>query len=260
MSTGQTTDTQSGIVSDESLNYGLAPTQDAQQFETEEEEAGAARGGQDPLKGFKLPAAMAGDFWAVYSMAETFASNTGWKYLPTPQMVLNIIGAGAQSNPQAVFQYFATQMKTPASMPWAAMGVSATQYLQNQANLSDSIYALTGQTSLAAAGMGSEASTALFNNWSQAQLQNYITQNKTLNAKYGYLQYGQTYQQFQSWKQSNAQTLQQRYGTKYTDAQAISELAAPQTAFHASAGTFGESVPYVTASSQLPTGRQSSVR
>jgi hypothetical protein len=260
MSTGQETDTQQGIVSDPSLNYGLAPTSDAQQFETEEAEAGAARHQGNPLAGFKLPSWAAGDFWSVYSMAEQFAANTGWKYLPTPQMVLNIISAGAQSNPQAVFQYFAGQMKVPASMPWASLGMNSQQYAQNSANLNDSLYSLTGQTSFSAAGLSGIESTALFNGWSSAHLQNYIQQNAGLNARYGYLALGQNFQQFQQWKTENASTLEQRYGTKYTDQNAIQELGDPLQGFHAQGGTFGESVPYVSAQSQLPTGRQSAVR
>src|SRR5580700_5712652 len=216
MSVGQTTDTSQdqGIVSDPSLNYGLAPTTDAQQFETEEEEAGAARGGGNPLAGFKLPAWAAGDFWAVYSMAETFASNTGWKYLPTPQMILGIIGAGAQSNPQAVFQYFAKQMKIPATMPWAAYGLNSQQYNQATSNLADSLYSLTGTADFSSAGLAGIYQTALFNGWTAQHLQNYIQQNKTLNAKYGYLQYGQNYQQFQNYKIQNADTLRQRFGNQ----------------------------------------------
>lgn len=261
MSVGQTTDTQNGILSDPSLNYGLAPTTDAQQFETEEEEAGAARGGGNPLAGFKLPAWAAGDFWAVYSMAETFASNTGWKYLPTPQMILGIIGAGAQSNPQAVFQYFAAQMKIPSTMPWAAYGMSSQQYSQSTSNLADSLYSLTGTTDFQEAGISSAMqANALFNGWTAQHLQNYIQQNPALNAKYGYLQYGYNYQSFNSYKISNADSLRQRFGNQFTSANAIEELAAPTTAFHASGGAFGESVPYVSATSNIATGRQSAVR
>ena len=253
---------QQGIVSDPSLLYGMAPTTQAQQFITEEQEAAAARGQSSTQlwAGFKLPPGDAGDFWQVYSMAETFAANTGWKYLPTPQMILQLI-KGGNYDPQAVFSWMAVRMKIPPTMPWASLGMSSTQYKQATSNLGDSLYSLTGQSSFSAAGISnSVVQNALFNGWTAQHLQNYIQQNPSLNAKYGYLQYGQNYQQFQNYKIQNADALRSRFGHQFTDAQAIQQLAAPTTAFHAQGGAFGESVPYVSSQSTMLTGRQSAVR
>lgn len=246
------------------INYGLPTTSQGAQFELEEEAAAAARGQSyaSLWAGFKLPAKDAGDFWQLYSLAETFASNTGWKYLPTPQQLLSALGQGmATANQLSVFQYFAKQSKVNETlMPWAALGMNATQYGQTAANQADTVFELTGQSSFEAAGLGGIQAQALFNNWTSQQLQDYIEKNPALSNKYGYLKYGQNFQQFAAWKQSNANTLEQRYGTKYTDQQAIQELGSPLQTFHAQGGVFGESVPYVAASSTMPTGRQSSVR
>jgi hypothetical protein len=259
-----TADTTSPLGSSATINYGLPDTSQGAQFELEEEAAAAARGQSyaSLWAGFKLPAKDAGDFWQLYSLAETFASNTGWKYLPTPQQLLTALGQGmATANQLSVFQYFAKVSKVnQTTMPWAALGMSATQYGQTSANQADTVFELTGKDSFAAAGLGGVEQTALFNNWTSQQLQDYIEKNPTLNKQYGYLALGQNYQQFAAWKQSNASTLEQRYGTKYTDAQAIQELGSPLQTFHAQGGVFGESVPYVAASSTMPTGRQSSVR
>lgn len=270
MSTGQTTDTQSSsplgssVTNTSLLNYGIPDTSQGAQFELEEQAAAAARGQSYAAlwAGFKLPAKDAGDFWQLYSLAETFASNTGWKYLPTPQQLLTAMNSGmADANQLNVFQYFAKQTGVnQTKMPWAGLGMNSTQYAQSTANLGDTLYSLTGQSTFAAAGLGAIEDQAMFQNWSPQQIQDYIQKTPALNSKYGYLALGQNYTQFQAWKTENAQSLTQRYGTKYTQAQAIQELGAPLQSFHAEGGVFGESVPYVSASSTMPTGRQSSVR
>ena len=247
---------------DANVNYGMAPTSQAQQFITEEQEAGAARGQGNPLSGWKLPPSMAGDFWAVYSMAETFAANTGWKFLPTPQMVEDVIRAGQVNNPQAAFTFFASAMSTTqrAAMPWASLGMSSTQYNQASANLGDSLYALTGKSTFAEAGLGNLEQTALFNGWTQQHIQNYIQQNPALNSKYGYLGYGYNFNTYSAYKTTNATALKQRFGTQFTDANAIQSIADPQTSFHAQGGAFGENAPYVASTQTIATGHQSTIR
>src|SRR5580692_9575158 len=116
------------------IGYGIPDTSTGAQFMLEEQAAAAARGqtASSLWAGFTLPPSMAGDFWSVYSMAETFAANTGWKYLPTPQAIEDIIKAGQVNNPLAAFTFFAAAM-TPqqrAAMPWASLGMSSTQYNQ----------------------------------------------------------------------------------------------------------------------------------
>lgn len=263
-STGSASPLGSQVTDQSLLNYGIPATSQGAQFELEEQAAAAARGQSYAAlwAGFKLPAKDAGDFWQLYSLAETFASNTGWKYLPSPKQLLAAINAGmATANQLSVFQYFAKQSGVnEQKMPWAGLGMSATQYAQSTANMGDTLYSLTGKSTFEDAGLGAIADTAMFQNWTSQQIQDYIQKNPTLNKQYGYLQYGQNYTQFQNYKVQNAQSLQQRYGHQYTDQQAISNLGDPLNSFHASGGTFGESVPYVAASSQLPTGRQSSVR
>lgn len=268
MSTGQTTDTGSQYgsqVENQSLiNMGIPTTSQGAQFELEEQAAASARGQSfaQLWAGFKLPAKDAGDFWTLYAAAETFASNTGWRYLPTPQQLLSMMNSGmANDNTLQLMGYFTkiTGVNT-TKMPWAPMGLNSSQYLQAQSNVGDALYETTGQSDFTKAGLGAIQNQAMMQGWSATQISDYIQKNPTLSKQYGYLKYGQNYQQFSAWKQSNAQSLEQRFGTKYTNAQAISELASPLQSFHAQGGVFGESVPYVAASSTMPTGRQSAVR
>jgi hypothetical protein len=246
------------------INMGIPDTSLGGQFEGEEWAAAQARGQSwaQLWAGFKLPAKDAGDFWTLYAAAESFAGNTSWKYLPTPQQLLSMMNSGmANDNTLQLMSYFTKITKVNTTlMPWAPMGLSSTQYSQALANVGDALYETTGQSSFATAGLGAIEDQAMLQGWSSTQLSDYIQKNPTLNKQYGYLQYGQNFQQFSQWKSQNAQSLEQRYGPKYSQAQAIQELGAPLQAFHAQGGVFGESVPYVSASSTMPTGRQSSVR
>jgi hypothetical protein len=126
--------------------------------------------------------------------------------------------------------------------------------------MGDSLYGLTGHTDFTSAGLAGLESTAMYQQWTPQQLQDYILQNPQLSQKYGYLKAGYTFNTYQQYKLTNATALKQRYGTQYTDAQAIQSLTEPQTAFHAQGGTFGEFQPYVQSQTTIPTGRQSSVR
>ena len=101
---------------------------------------------------------------------------------------------------------------------------------------------------------------AIFQQWSPQMIQDYILKNPALSQQYGYLKAGYTYNTYQQYKITNATALKQRYGTQYSDAQAIQSLTDPQTAFHAQGGTFGEFQPYVQSQTTIPTGHQSSVR
>ena len=248
----------------DALNYGIPDTTQGEQFEQEEQAAWAAQGNTgNPFAGWTLPPSEAGDFWQLYTQAEAFASNTGWQYLPTPTQLTNMIANGmATANSQQVMQYFASLMpqSAQAAMPYASLGMSATQYAQSQENLGDTLYGLTGQSDFGAAGLGAIEQTALYQNWTSQQLSDYIQQNPALASKYGYLAEGYTYQTFQTYKQQNAQALQSRFGVGYTDANAMTALAEPLSTFHASGGPFGEYQPYSTSTESIATGRQSAVR
>lgn len=246
------------------LNYGIPDTSQGATFELEEQAAAAARG-QSFAKlwaGFKLPAGVAGDFWQLYSMAETFAANTGWKNLPTPQQLVFLAQRGyATMDSLTVFGALAAITKVDqAKMPWAATGLSATQYNQSVANMNDSVYQLTGKSSFADAGLGAIENKALTENWSSTQLQDYIQQNPALNKQFGYLQYGYNFNTYNQYKVNNQAALKQRYGNSFTDTQALQSIASPESTFHASGGAQGQFQPYVQSQEQIPTGRQSSVR
>ena len=244
------------------INYGIPDTSQGATFELEEQAAAAARGQTfaSLWQGFQLPPAMAGDFWQVYAMAEQFAANTGWKYLPTPQMLVSLV-RGGNFDPHAVYQWMAVMMKVdPKKMPWASLGLNSDQYNQRKASMGDSLYGITGHTDFASAGLAGLEATAMYQQWSPQQLTDYILQHPTLSKQYGYLAVGYDYNRYSQYKLTNATALKQRYGTQYTDAQAIQSLTDPQTAFHAQGGAFGQYQPFVQSQTTIPTGRQSSVR
>jgi hypothetical protein len=244
------------------LLYGIPSSSQGAQFLLEEEAAGAARGTGNPFAGWKMPAAAAGDFWQLYSQAETFAANTGWRNLLTPQQLIGAWHAGmATADQTTLFAYFARVAKVDtAKMPWAATGLNATQYAQATNNLKDAVFALTGKDDFASAGLGGVETQALSQGWTQQHLSDYIQKNAGLNAQYGWLQHGLDYQGFAQYKIQNADTLKSRYGAQFTDQQTLANLTSPLGSFHAQGGAFGQQVPFVAADSKLPTGQASAVR
>lgn len=244
------------------LLYGIPTSSQGAQFILEEEAAAAARGTGNPFAGWKLPKAAAGDFWQLFSQAETFAANTGWRNLLTPQQLIAAWQAGmATADQTSLFAYFARVTGVNlAKMPWAATGLNATQYAQASNNLKDSVFALTGKKDFASAGLGGIETQALSQGWTQQHLSDYIQQHPALNKQYGWLQHGLDYQGFQNYRIQNADTLKSRYGAHYTDQQTLANLSSPLTTFHAQGGAFGQQVPFVAADSKLPTGQASSVR
>jgi hypothetical protein len=245
------------------LGYGIPDTSQGAQFLEEEQAAAAARGGGNPFAGWTLPPEYAGDFWQLYTQAETFAANTGWKYLLTPQQLIQGLQQGmADANSLQVYQWMASLLPQDVqqAMPWAALGMNATQYSQAQANVGDALYSVTGQTDFNAAGLGAIGAQAMFQGWSSGQITDYILKNPTLANQYGYLKVGQNYQQFQTYQIQNRQALTQRFGTGFTQAQAIESLTSPTQAFTASGGAFGQYVPYSPSSTNVATGRQSTQR
>jgi hypothetical protein len=255
--------TQSPLGPSATVNYGIPDTSQGATFMLEEQAAASARGQSfaSLWSGFTLPPALAGDFWQMYSQAEAFAANTGWKYLPTPQQLVFLVDHGfATADSLTQFQALANTAGILQKMPWAGLGMSQTQYSQSKANMGDSLYGLTGHTDFTAAGLGSIQDQAMIQNWSSQQLSDYILQNPALKSQYGYLGYGYNYNTYQAYKTTNATALKQRYGTQFTDANAIQSIADPQTALHAQGGAFGEFAPYTQSQTTMQTGRQSAVR
>lgn len=238
----------------------------AEQFFAEEALGAEARGGkyQNPFAGFKLPKQFAGDFWSFYAMAEQFAANTGFRNLLTPKQLLQGLESGIYLKGQnAVFQWMSTVTGAGKTMPWAPTGMNATQYQQASTNLDETIAEMTGASGWAALGLSQTMKDQILENgWTTntAALTTQLLKQPGVQSKYGWLQFGMTYRDFQNYQTQNHQALTQRYGAKYTTQQAVQNIGAPLTAFHASGGVFGESVPFVAASSSMPTGRQSAIR
>ena len=247
------------------LAQGIPVTTQGAEFVSEEQSAAWARGDTSGnwMSGWSIPQADAGDFWALYSEAETFAANTGWRYLLSPQQLIAGLSQGmATASQEDVFAWMAKQTNVDTTaMPWATSGLNATQWTEQSNNMNDLVYQLTGQKDFASAGLSSsDLTTAVMQGWNSQQLQDYIQKNPSLNQQYGYLQYGYNYQSFQNYQTQNQQALQSRYGKNFTSQQAIQNLANPLTTFHATGGAFGQFQPYVTSSEKQATGYASAVR
>ena len=271
--------TVSNALSSQGLDQALAPevtalmaegvpaSSEGATFVAEEQSAYEAQGGAqsgNPFAGWSLPPQYAGDFWQLYSQAQTFAANTGWKYLLTPQQLNQGLAAGmADASSETLFAWMAqvTGVDTTAQ-PWALTGLNATQYSQAANALNDTVFELTGKDDWASAGLDqSQLATAITQGWSAGQITDYIQKNPALNSQYGYLQYGMTsYNQFQNYQLTNKQALSERYGNSFTSQQAIQNLASPLSTFKASGGAFGQFQPYVQSPTTMPTGNQSRVR
>lgn len=242
------------------IGGGVPQTAQGQQFLLEEQAAYAARGQQFDLSGTLIPPDLAGDFWAFYQQAEAFAAATGWRYLLTPQQLVAGLRAGLANQPiAAANQWMAQQTGYDlASHPWVTVGLTPDQYAKSAGSLSSMLQELTGQTSWSEAGIPGDPLTAIQQGWSSQQLQDWIA--KSMPGKYEYLKYGYNYNSFQAYKTQNADALKQRYGAQYTDAQAVQNISAPLTAFHAQGGQFGAFTPYVKSDTTIPTGFQSGAR
>lgn len=232
----------------------------------EVEGAEARQGGgkyQNPFAGFKLPAQYAGDFWNFVNMVETFASNTSYRYMLTGAQILTGLKSGIYAQGQnAVFQWMSNLTGAGKVMPWAPTGLNATQYVQQTANLDETVSEMTGKD-WAGLGLSQTLRDTIINNgWTtnSTALTNLLMKQAGFAQNYGWLNYGYNYQTFQAYKSQNQQALAQRYGVKFTDQQAVQNIAAPLQQFHASGGVFGESVPFVASTSAMPTGHQSAIR
>jgi hypothetical protein len=248
-----------------SPNYGIPTTSEGQTFLQEEQAAAAARGQGNPFAGWTMPKSMGGDFWSFFQLAETFAANTGWKHLLTPQQLVAGINAGINLQDQgAIFAWMAqTTGVDTAAMPWAATGMNSTQYQQATGTLSDTVFELTGQGDWAKAGLDAGTlNKALMQGWSAQRIRDYIVSNPAASAQYGYLKFGQTgtYQAFQDYKRNNAAELSSRFGADYTDQNAIANLSDPLTAFHAQGSAFGQQTPFIAAPAAASEGFQSAIR
>lgn len=204
---------------------------------------GTGIGGANPFQGWGLPGSDSGnDFFQLITVAEQFASFAGNKYMPTPLQLQWAVERGMASwDTKALFGWMAGLSGIQQSMPWAANGMSATQWGQNTRQLDETAYELTGQSSWQAAGLDPNLQMqAIANGWSSSEIQAHLSQDPAAMTKYGWIKYGMNYQSFQQYKTTNADELQMRYGTHFNDTQAVQNLDKPLTSLHGGGGAFSE--------------------
>lgn len=238
-------------------------TSQGAQFLLEEQAAYAARGQAFLINGPLVQSSQAGDFWALYQYAEQFASATGWRNLPTPQVLQQMLSGGAATWDQTqIFAYMARASGVDTNaMPWALSGMTHTDWEKTVQSINSSVYELTGQESWTTLGLDPNLlQTAITQGWGASTIGDLIQKTPGLNQRYGYLRYGYNYNSFQGYKAQNQQALASRYGVGFSDEQAIANLGAPLPTFHASGSAFGQVTPYVQSKSSLPTGYAASGR
>jgi hypothetical protein len=218
---------------------------------------GGLIGGWD---GFKLPKGISpDDLTSALNYATSFANATGWQYFPKAMNVVNLIKQGPVTQEQA-FQYFARYM-TPAAqkaMPWVQAGMDKQTYSDQMETYNEAMNTLTG-TSFAASGLPSSIiSEAMANNWSMTRFEQEIQNSSQAQKSFGWLKFGQTYQQFTQSITANKAALEQRYGVGNANATtALNDLNNPLVGF----GSYGAAISEPsTSNSTLMNYGESSVR
>lgn len=218
---------------------------------------GGLIGGWD---GFKLPPGLSpDDLTSALNYATSFANATGWQFFPKAMNVVNLIKQGPMTQEQA-FQYFARYM-TPtqrAAMPWVNAGMDKQTYTDQMQTYNEAMNTLTG-TDFATSGLPKSIITsAMANNWSMTRFEQEIQNNSQAQKAYGWLKFGQTYQQFTQSITANKAALEQRYGIGNANkTTALNDLNNPLVGF----GSYGAAIaePSTTNSTLMNYG-QSTVR
>lgn len=157
------------------------------------------------------------DFMALVKQAEAFAAVTGWSYFPPASALLAMSkvtppGGWDASQMNALF-YNALPQQAKEWFPGAKFGQSTLQYMQSMNVYRDTIESYTGQRNLDQGTLDQ----AIREGWSTTQFQNYMTNNAALQQQYGWLKYGQTFQQWKDYKLSKKQEIISRYGLAAAD-------------------------------------------
>jgi hypothetical protein len=199
---------------------------------------GGLIGGWD---GFKLPKGLSpDDLTNALNYATSFANATGWQYFPKAMNVIDLIKQGNVTQEEA-FQYFAKYMpaKALASMPWVSAGMDKQTYSDQMQTYNEAMNTLTG-TTFAQSGLPSSIiNEAMQNNWSMTRFEQEIQNSTSAQKKYGWLKFGQTYQQFTQSITANKAALEQRYGVGNANATtALNDLNNPLVGF----GSYGAAI------------------
>jgi len=207
------------------LGSGLS-SQEQQTYEEDllnMETAGRQNEGQIILP----PGVGSGEFANLESSVEQFAASAGWRYYPTAGQITQMLQQGlGTAGQQDVFRWLANVNGVAGKMPWAAAGLTQTQYDNQKDTLQAQMAEYTGDPSMygellqQALSRGSSASS-----WLTTQL---TTNPKyTKNAKTPWLQYGMTYQSFKQQAAESAGKIRSAFGANATLEQQAQFLGAP---------------------------------
>lgn len=202
----------------QALGVQLTPGQDLppQQLQVLLDELDAQKAGHalgNTLSGFQFgDVASIHDFMALVSAAEKFAAVVGWKYFPpasTLKTMAQTTPTGGWDTTQINAMLFNTlPQNVQQQFPGAKYGQSQTQFLQTTATYADTMESYTGQRTVDPALLDQ----AVREGWSTTQFQNYMVNNAGLQQQYGWLKYGQTFQQWKDYKLQQKQEITSRYG------------------------------------------------
>lgn len=184
--------------------------------ELDAQKAGHAEG--NTLSGFTFSdVSNTHDFMALVKQAEAFAAVVGWQYFPPASTLVAMAKAtpagGWDAMQMNAMFYKALPPNAQQWFPGAKYGQSSLQYMQSMNVYRDTVETYTGQRQFDQ----NILDQAIREGWSTTQFQSYMTNNAATQAQYGWLKYGQTFQQWKDYKLQQRNEIISRYGAAAAD-------------------------------------------
>lgn len=156
------------------------------------------------------------DFLTLLSDGEAFAASAGWRYAPTAQMYDQMMQQGLFTADQsAVFQWLARVNGVSDKMPWAAAGLTHTQYNTQKESIADVIGEYAGDRN----AFSDLQQQAISNRWSSQHVIQELTNNPKYSQTSPWLKFGMTFQSFKDYKRQNKALAAQQFGPNVSDTQ-----------------------------------------
>lgn len=219
--------------------YAADPTQDAAllqdvqalnlpfgqqttQFLQDELAMQTANGWGDHLTGYRLPPGISSeDFLLIAGFAHDWAAMTGFKTFPTWAQINYIAAHGVTDRLEAYASFSGWQnLREPGwsgAHPWAAAGLSKSQYQDQVGSYIDTVEELTGSRDANLGAFGFSADTAVQQRWTPTRWRHELVQKLGQSREFGYLRHGMNFQQWQQYQTENANSIRQRFGTATPD-------------------------------------------
>lgn len=218
--------------------------------------------GNEALAGTDILGVNAMQFFSMSSLVDTWAANTGGKFYPSAQQIAAMVSSGVNaSNPLSVYAYLNNISGIHSAA--AAAGMNQEDYAANVESIQATISDYTGSTSmynsLASKALGMfGANSGAASAWVRQQLLYNSAYSK--NAATPWLQFGMTYNDWQSYKTENKALVTQQFGSKASDTNYVSfkQEGATSRPMEGTAVSLGQSA--TTTNPLVSLGNKASVR